>query len=69
MTTNFKNTLAFAQEMDKNDSLKHFRERYFMPQINGKDAIYFTGNSLGLQPKTTKDYINQELEDWKKYGV
>lgn len=69
MTTNFKNTLAFAQEMDKNDSLKHFRERYYMPQINGKDAIYFTGNSLGLQPKTTKDYINQELEDWKKYGV
>ncbi|MFT4645783.1 MAG: kynureninase, partial [Planctomycetota bacterium] len=69
MKENFKNTLAFAKEMDKNDSLKHFRDKYYMPQVNGKDAVYFTGNSLGLQPKTTKDYINQELEDWKKFGV
>lgn len=65
----YQNTLAFAKEMDAKDSLAHFREQYYMPQINGKDAVYFTGNSLGLQPKTTKDYINQELEDWKKYGV
>lgn len=37
--------------------------------INGKDSIYFTGNSLGLQPKTTQEYILNELEDWANYGV
>ncbi len=65
----YKNKLAFAKELDANDKLAHFREQFYMPQVNGKDAVYFTGNSLGLQPKTTKDYINQELEDWKNYGV
>ena len=28
-----------------------------------------TGNSLGLQPISTKSYINQELEDWANLGV
>ena len=28
-----------------------------------------TGNSLGLQSKSTKSYINQELEDWANLGV
>lgn len=65
----YQNTLAFAQELDANDKLAEFRNKYYIPQVNGKDSIYFTGNSLGLQPKTTKDYINQELDDWKKYGV
>ncbi len=37
--------------------------------INGKETIYFTGNSLGLQPKTTQDYVLNELEDWANYGV
>jgi kynureninase len=49
--------------------LKHFRERFYIPIINGKEAIYFTGNSLGLQPKTTQDYVLNELEDWANYGV
>ncbi|MDB4228483.1 kynureninase, partial [Flavobacteriaceae bacterium] len=31
--------------------------------------LYFTGNSLGLQPKITKKYIKQELDDWAKFGV
>lgn len=63
------NTTAFAQQLDDADPLKSFRERFFIPQHNNKDAIYFTGNSLGLQPKTTIDYINQELEDWAALGV
>ena len=40
-----------------------------MPKVNGKLALYFTGNSLGLQPKTTKSFINQELTDWAALGV
>lgn len=60
---------AYALEMDKNDPLKDYRERFYIPEVNDKPSIYFTGNSLGLQPKSTKDYIQQELDDWAKFGV
>jgi kynureninase len=66
---NYQNTLAFAKELDANDSLKEFRQRFFIPQHEGKDSVYFTGNSLGLQPKTTAQYVQQELDDWAKLGV
>ena len=65
----FENTLAFAKSLDAKDILKIFRARFYIPQYNGKDSIYLSGNSLGLQPKTVKAYINQELDDWAKLGV
>ncbi len=65
----FENTIAFAKQLDAKDELKNFREKFFIPQHNGKDCIYLTGNSLGLQPKSVKDYIQQELDDWAKLGV
>src|SRR5674476_1524747 len=65
----FKNTIDFAQQLDKNDPLKDFRDQYYIPIINGKESIYFTGNSLGLQPKTAQEYILNDLEDWANYGV
>jgi kynureninase len=65
----FENTITFAQQLDAQDALKHFRERFYMPIINGKECLYFTGNSLGLQPKTTQHYVLNELEDWANYGV
>lgn len=67
--TTFENSLAYAKKLDEQDELKHFRAKFYMPKVNGKEAIYFTGNSLGLQPKSTQKYIEQELEDWKNYGV
>jgi kynureninase len=63
------NTVEFARQLDEQDPLKKFRQQFFIPQHNNKDAVYFTGNSLGLQPKATIDYINQELEDWAALGV
>ena len=66
---NYQNTLEFAQQADQQDPLRSFRERFLIPQVNGKDTIYFTGNSLGLQPKTVRSYIQQELDDWAAYGV
>ena len=66
---NFENTLEFARMLDKKDVLSMFREKFYLPIINGKESIYFTGNSLGLQPKSTQDYILDELEDWASYGV
>ncbi len=65
----FENSLAFARKLDKQDSLKLFRQQFYLPKVNGKVAIYLTGNSLGLQPKSVKSSINQELEDWAALGV
>ena len=63
-------TESFAERMDEQDSLRHFRERFYIPkQSNGEEVVYFTGNSLGLQPKTTREYIEQELKDWETLGV
>lgn len=66
---NFRNALEFAKQLDEQDELKSFREKFYFPIINGKECIYFTGNSLGLQPKTTQDYVVNELEDWATFGV
>ncbi len=63
------NTIKFAQTLDEQDELKHFRDLFYIPIVHGKEAIYFTGNSLGLQPKSTQDYVLNELEDWASMGV
>lgn len=65
----FENSLIFAQQQDKEDKLRSYREKFFFPQHNNHDVVYFTGNSLGLQPKTTQSYLQQELNDWAKFGV
>lgn len=65
----FQNTLAFAKSMDEKDALQHFRNEFLFPTFQDQTAIYFTGNSLGLQPKKTAQYIQEELNDWAKYGV
>lgn len=65
-----KQTLADAQQLDAQDELKGYRNKFHIPkQENGKPFIYLCGNSLGLQPKSTETHIKQELEDWKKFGV
>ena len=63
------NTISVAKNLDDNDTLKKFRERFYFPLLNGKEVIYFTGNSLGLQPKSTQEHVLRELEDWATFGV
>src|SRR5688572_4324819 len=65
----FQNSLSFARQLDRADSLKSYRSKFHIPKVKGKASIYFTGNSLGLQPKTTKKFVNEELNDWAKLGV
>ena len=65
----FENTKEFAEQEDKQDKLRAYRNKFYIPIINDQECIYFTGNSLGLQPKSTQDYIINELEDWANYGV
>jgi len=69
MNEKYQNRLDFSRQCDQQDPLQNFREKFFIPQYEGKDCIYLIGNSLGLQPKTVKEYINQELNDWAKLGV
>ena len=67
---NYKDTLKFASSLDKNDSLKEYREEFYIAKRkNGEDYIYLCGNSLGLQPKRTKELVNQEIKDWAELGV
>lgn len=66
----FSNSHDFAVSMDKKDPLAHFRERFHFPKDpSGNTLLYFCGNSLGLQPKTVRAYIEQELSDWEHLGV
>jgi kynureninase len=59
-----------AKKWDEEDSLASLRQEFLFPkQSNGHPYTYLCGNSLGLQPKNTKKYINEELEDWEKFGV
>lgn len=66
---NFEDTQAFAQLKDKEDILAAFKQKFYFPQINNKDVIYFCGNSLGLQAKTVQAAVQQELDDWKNLGI
>jgi kynureninase len=66
----YKTGIDFAIEQDKADTLASYRNKFHIPKhTDGSDIIYFCGNSLGLQPKTTKSYIDQELQDWAELGV
>ncbi len=65
----FQNNLEFAKKSDAEDPLKSLRDKFYFPKHEGREVIYFTGNSLGLQPKSTQSYVEQELNDWAKYGV
>ena len=66
---NFQNTREFAQSLDAQDELKNYRDEFIFPKVNGKQVIYFTGNSLGLQPKRTQKYVNEVMTDWANLAV
>jgi kynureninase len=70
MLKNHKLGIDYAKEQDQKDPLAQYRETFHIPKNEeGQDWLYFTGNSLGLQPKQTKNYIQQELDDWANLGV
>jgi len=67
--TNFVNSLEAAQALDASDQLKQYRDRFHFPTFTKNPVRYFTGNSLGLQPKSVREKVNTELDDWAKWGV
>jgi len=63
-------SLVYAEVADREDPVRDFRERFYFPQSsNEMDIVYFTGNSLGLQPKTARGYVEQEMDDWARLAV
>ncbi|MFK8045643.1 MAG: kynureninase [Crocinitomicaceae bacterium] len=67
--SSYQRTESFAKNKDQNDPLKNCRSKFYIPVINETETVYFTGNSLGLQPKATASYIQAELDAWKDWGV
>lgn len=65
----YKTTRQFAREMDDADELSAYRSEFFFPKVHGRQAVYFCGNSLGLQPKAARTFLDEELDDWASYGV
>ena len=66
----FETGLDYALKMDEKDPLKAFRNEFLFPKhTDGTEILYFCGNSLGLQPKSTRKMIEQELDDWAEHGV
>lgn len=68
-STTFVNSLEFARIQDQHDPLAALRERFLIPRHKQQDSIYFCGNSLGLQPKSTRSYLDAELTKWADYAV
>jgi len=65
----FQNSLEFAEALDSQDPLREYRNEFHFPKLNGKAVIYFTGNSLGLQPKRTKNFVGDVMKDWETLAV
>lgn len=65
----FRNTLEFAQKLDAEDALSKYRDDFHFPKVDGKRVIYFTGNSLGLQPKDTNKFVEEVMSDWAELAV
>ncbi len=66
----FEDSEAFARGLDAADLLARFRESFFIPPgPDGSPCVYLAGNSLGLQPRKARGYVNEALEAWEKLGV
>jgi kynureninase len=69
-TAQYDASAAFAAEMDRRDPLAGFRQQFHIPRApDGSEAVYLCGHSLGLQPKSVRAYIEQEMHDWEKLAV
>ena len=65
----YENSLDFARQLDADDPLRSYRDRFHIPEQAGKPLVYLCGNSLGLQPRTARAALEQELDTWQNLGV
>ncbi|MFW9904582.1 MAG: kynureninase [Candidatus Thorarchaeota archaeon] len=65
MQNTFTTTEDYAKQLDLEDPLREFRERYFIPE----NTIYMDGNSLGLLPKDAEKSLLRAVNEWKTLGI
>ena len=65
----YEPTLEFAKAQDEADPLRNYRDRFHFPSLGTPELAYFSGHSLGLQPKAASAAVELELGEWAKYGV
>ncbi len=66
----YRSDEAYAAACDQDDPLRAYRAKFAIPKgDDGREVVYFAGNSLGLQPQTARTIINEELDAWAKLGV
>ena len=65
----YASTLEFARAQDAADPMRKYREQFHFPSLGTPELVYFTGHSLGLQPKNVRAAVELELDEWAKYGV
>jgi len=69
MSSDYQTSAAWAQAADAADPLRAFRDEFLIPPHDGRDGVYFCGNSLGLQPRAVRDALAAELDDWAQLAV
>ena len=61
---------ADARSRDAADALAPFRSEFLIPpHTGGERQVYLCGNSLGLQPRATRQALLDELDDWGALAV
>lgn len=65
----FQNTREFAKSLDAQDPLAPYKNQFIFPKVKGKQVVYFTGNSLGLQPKNARKFVDDIMDDWANLAV
>ncbi|SFE86202.1 kynureninase [Alteribacillus iranensis] len=58
-------SLDYAKNLDKKDTLRHFRSEFYIPS----NTIYLDGNSLGLLSKRAEHSLQEVLHSWKTLGI
>ncbi|MBS0557359.1 MAG: kynureninase [Proteobacteria bacterium] len=62
-------TEADALARDAADPLAAFRDEFLIPPHGDGQQVYLCGNSLGLQPRATRQALLDELDDWSRLAV
>jgi kynureninase len=62
-------SIEYARQLDSRDALRPSRDQFHLPRVNGREAVYFLGNSLGLQPKSTRGELMKVMDAWASQGV
>lgn len=65
MNNQFKTDEQFARQLDAEDPLARFRDRFYIPE----GTVYLDGNSLGLMSRDSEESVNRVMREWKEQAI